>query len=407
MKNWAKTLVLFLLLFSCQCSPSSGVLAQVSTLALDFSPPQQPNHINVNIQIQEKFRQRIRNARGKKLSIPEATIWVNDREYETEDLHLRGNTTLNFERKSFTVELADELTMEGKEGPVKLDAFYLVSLTMDRFYYCNRLSYDLLKALGLFPLYYDYAEVKINGQTQGIYLFVQRPQDWALKTHHAPFMVRRGLDGVIDKERIDKKVDKKEIQAYRNQFKSIYNLIHLKEGQQLYAELSKIVNLEQYFSCLGFNLLIQNGDYTDEFYFYIDPETKKFNIMPWDYDDIFAREPHEGLDIRSDRFKPGTMLFSSEDMLDRTIATDSCLYKQYLLQLRQVLQRIDACLLQHTLQEIYRDLYPLYSDETILAALKKDGYHADLELLENSMQQVFNQLTFSRTSFEEMISSDR
>ena len=82
--------------------------------------------------------------------------------------------------------------------------FYLVSLSMDRNYYHNRLSFDLLNSLGLFDLQYAYSELKINGKSQGIYLILQRPQDWALKDQNSPYIVRRGRDHLVDRERVQK-----------------------------------------------------------------------------------------------------------------------------------------------------------------------------------------------------------
>ena len=45
---------------------------------------------------------------------------------------------------------------------------------------------------------------------------------------------------------------------------------------------------------LAFNFLVRDGDYTDEVYLYIDPELKKFKLIPWDYSNLFLTAPHEG-----------------------------------------------------------------------------------------------------------------
>ena len=58
--------------------------------------------------------------------------------------------------------------------------------------------------------------------------------------------------------------------------------------------MSQWIDLDIYMKWLAFNFFIRNGDYTDEVYFYMDPATGKYRIIPWDYDDIFASGPHEG-----------------------------------------------------------------------------------------------------------------
>jgi len=44
--------------------------------------------------------------------------------------------------------------------------------------------------------------------------------------------------------------------------------------------LSKWVDIDSYLKWLAFNFLVRNGDYTDEVYFFADPGTGKFNIIP-------------------------------------------------------------------------------------------------------------------------------
>ena len=75
-----------------------------------------------------------------------------------------------------------------------------------------------------------------------------------------------------------------------------------------------------------FQFFVQNGDYSDEVFFYIDPKIRKFRIIPWDYDDIFANAPHEG-GAENKKALSEINLFSTEDHLDEKIATDSYLIR--------------------------------------------------------------------------------
>ena len=101
------------------------------------------------------------------------------------------------------------------------------------------------------------------------------------------------------------------------------------KGERLYQELSQLLNLENYFSFLAYNHLFQNGDYADELYFMWDTKQKKFDIIPWDLDDILCIAPHEGMTKRNE-ILGDKLIFSAEDKLDVAIANDAYVYRQYL-----------------------------------------------------------------------------
>ena len=154
---------------------------------------------------------------------------------------------------------------------------------------------------------------------------------------------------------------------------------------------------------LAFNFFVRNGDYTDEVYFCIDPVVDKFKIIPWDYDDIFAAAPHEGMDgwkkNIGDKF-----IFSSEDLLDQKIATDPYLYAKYLIQLNEVLNQLSASTLKSVFENTYADLYPYYSNEEIIGMSQYDLYkNASIETLQNDLHILYNQLIISRINFLEYL----
>jgi spore coat protein H len=310
------------------------------------------------------------------------TVTVNDG-------HLHGQSTLFFERKSFTVETEKKIKLcKGCDG---LGDFYLVSLSMDRNYFHNRLCFDLLRSLGLFHLQYNYSEVRINGQSQGIYMILQRPQDWALKEIGSPYIVRRGnTERIIDRERFQKDLSKELKKNYHEQFLSIYKIIYQYSGEDLYKKLNEVMHLDDYMRWLAFNYIIKSGDYTDELYFYTDPETKRFRIVPWDYDDIFMIHPHEGIKLRNSRIDPSSLIFSSEDRLDVKIANDPYLYAQYLKHFSSVFGEIPKELLEKILENIYTDLSPLFESSSILEAAAKDGYHTSPKILRTELNNVYD-----------------
>ena len=164
-------------------------------------------------------------------------------------------------------------------------------------------------------------------------MIIERPEDWALKKKDSPLFIRRGFDHSIDKIESDRKSGKDEVKKYRNSFRLIYSSLSKYKGEELYKTLSGFLDMDTYMKWLAFNFLVRNSDYTDEVYFYIDPGVNKFNIIPWDYDDLFAIAPHEG-NIVNKEILEGKLIFSAEDMLDKKIASDAYLYKEYLIQLR-------------------------------------------------------------------------
>ena len=98
-----------------------------------------------------------------------------------------------------------------------------------------------------------------------------------------------------------------------------------------------MVHLDHYFKWLAFNYLIKNGDYTDELFLYLDEDENRFDIIPWDYDDIFMRQPHDGFDKRN-QVLDHQLLFSGEAYLDVVIDGDKFLYLEFLRNFSQIVK---------------------------------------------------------------------
>jgi spore coat protein H len=345
-------------------------------------------HLVMEMEMPSKLYDKLIASRGQDLDLENTILKFKGDTVSLNDAHLHGQSTLYFERKSFSIDAKKKIKLcKGCEG---LGAFYLVSLSMDRNYFHNRLSFDLLNTLGLFHLQYAFSEVKINGKTQGIYLILQRPQDWALKDKDSPYIVRRGREHLIDRERVQKDVDKEMKKKYHDQFLSIYKHLNQSSGEDLHKELNELMHLDDYMRWLAFNYIIKCGDYSDELYFYVDPQSKRFRIIPWDYDDIFKIHPHEGIKERNLKLDPSSLIFSSEDKLDVKIATDPYLYAQYLKHFQAVFEELSKDKLEKVLVNIYSDLSPLFVSKPILEAASKDGYQTSPKILRGELNTVYN-----------------
>ncbi len=280
----------------------------------------------------------LRQSKGSKLNLREANITVNGTEAVINDMHLRGQNTLNYVRKSFSVELADPMKITLDNTPVALQKFNLLNLSMDKNLWHNRWSFLALYKLGIFPPFNSYCTVYINDTPQGIYLLVEKPQS-VIEHINSPYMVRRGFEHKIEHEYFGS-ISKLDQNKYKKQYYSLYKTGHL-HAEALYHHLNNALNTNAYFKWIGFNYFVKNGDYSDELFLYINPETQQYEVIPWDYDDFLVDHPHEGNLMRNQTLS-NHKIFSLEDDLDRTIAADYYVYGKYMVSLNDMLMELDS-----------------------------------------------------------------
>ncbi len=278
---------------------------------------------------------------------------------------------------------------------------------MDRNYSNNRLAFEMMDTSRIFHLFYTFGELKVNGQSEGICMILERPEDWAIKKKNSPVLIRRGYDNIVDKLKSDKQTDKETIKTYKGNFGRIYQSLNRYKGEELYNTVSTWLETDDYMKWLAFNFFVRNGDYTDEVYFYVDPDSKKFSIIPWDYDDIFSIAPHEGFE-ESRKLIGDKLFFSTEDRLDKKIVTDPYLYKMYLVQFEELLNELSPDVLKSIFEKTYRELYPYYSNDEIISLSKYDRYKdADLAGLKSNMATLYNQLVISRGVYLKTIAKQK
>lgn len=304
---------------------------------------------------------------------PEIFIEGNIRPVES--ISTRGKSSLKQRRKSYTVKLQDSVIIPFNSGDKALQNFYLISMSMDRNYVHNRFAFDCLNALGIFPLSHRYVALKINNTDEGIYLLIERPFDYLLGDMASPYALRRLQSGVIDKDKIADHTATSDLKKYRKQFKQIHKSIKETDSSDYYETLDAQIDMQAYMRWLAFNYLVRNGDYTDELFCYILPDSDgmRFSIMPWDFDDIMAREPHEGKEGRA-HFNKDKLLFSTEDPLDQKIAGDPTLYAIYLNELHSVIDVLSENKLKEIITKIYADLLPYYRQPNIISTSRYDAF---------------------------------
>jgi len=270
---------------------------------------------------------------------------------------------------------------------------------MDKNYCCNRLAFEMMEVSRIFDLFFSFCELRINGQSEGIYMVIERPEDWAMNKKNSPVVIRRGYNIKIDKIETNKKTEKNEAKKYKAYFKQIYRSLNKYEGEELYNTLSNWLDMSIYMKWLAFNFFVRNGDYSDEVYFFIDPGTNKFSIIPWDYDDLFSKYPHEG-NIQNRKLYGDRVFFSTEDRLDEKIVTDPFLYKIYLNQSLELMNQLSADVLKRIFENTYAELYPYYSNNEIISNSKYDLYKfTNLIKLKSDMSFLYEQLIIFRESY--------
>ena len=382
---------------------SQTIFSDDDSLNLNDSNLEIENSINLNITNSDY--EYIKASRGQKISVRPISLIINGKILDPAEIRTRGQSTLYFRRKSYSFNLHSNASFVHREKSTSLKKFYVLSLSMDKNYRSNRLAFEMMENSQLFGLFYAFCELRINGQSEGICMVIERPEDWALKKRDSPLVIRRGYNGTIDNIKTGKSDDREQLKEYKSYFGNIYRSLNRFHGEELYNSISSWLDLEVYMKWLAFNYFVHNGDYTDEVYFYVEPATEKFSIIPWDYDDLFSSAPHEG-NFGGRRYLNDKLFFSTEDMLDKKIVTDPYLYSVYLNQFEELINQLSPQVLKRIFENTYAELYPYYKNSDIISKSDYDLYKGDTLLkLRSDLLSVYNQLLISRNIYFQYLES--
>jgi len=349
----------------------------------------------IDLFLSEKEFKKLKKETGNKVSFKERNIVFNIDTVIARKIRTRGQSTLKFRRKSFSFSFDRKVIIYKNDESKEFQNIYALNLVLDKNYVNNRLAFALLREIGFPDLYCSYGEVRVNNQSEGIYLFIERPQDWAFN-EGTPFIIRRGDQQDMTKVLTAKQLNAVQTQLFISNYENLYAYLDQYRKEELYKVLSEIMNLDMYMKWLAFNFLVKNGDYTDEVYFYIDPGNNRYNIIPWDFDDIFSSVPHEGYD-HIDPIIRDKYVFSSEDPIDVKIVEDEYLYSIYLNQLHNILTILCPEKIKEELEIIFSELYPYYSNEEIMTMSKYDLFdEANFITLKKELNSIYSNLLNTR-----------
>lgn len=375
-------------------------LAEVIILLMILPGCSKENYSNIdpekevfNFEVTENQRLYINSTRGLQYEVtdPLPVLHFAGKIYSIDRFEIRGDNTLNFTRKGFSVNMGDKIRLYSPENQSerKYEEYKLLAMVYDYTYIENSTAVGLFKIVELWPLYSFFTEVRLNNHTQGLYHFIEDPFEYLIEQENAGCVIRRGYDHVV-KASSTGPAAQYNIGTYKARFKRIYSELPKYSGKQMYDTLSAYMDMEEYFTLLSIDLIIKNGDYTDEVIFYskYKNDSEIFGIFPWDLDDIFADQPHEignpwatGTtfgqrsyatrdDITAD--VGSKLLFSIEDDLDYKIAKDDFLYQKYLNQLRTVVDLIDDAAIDRVFDNTYKHISPFYENDSIIAQSRFD-----------------------------------
>lgn len=340
------------------------------------------------------------------LDEPGIEFLLNDKLVDLKEIRTRGKNSLRYPRKSYSVFLKQPVYITGRNGRSgkMLHRFKLLAMAMDYTYIENRLGLGLLEQTGIMPLFFKFVELGINGDTQGVYMLVEDPEEYARELG-SEYILRRDYHSWVADYEYEPSFHFISLNDYRSHYNDIYRLIIRYEGEELYRQLEAHLNLGSYFRKMGIDYLLRNGDYTDEIYFYalISGDQIQYQIIPWDYDDIFSDQPHEvGVSwgtgtVFGERNYPtyqdvlnelgDKLIFSIEDDLDYIISQDSFLYSKYEDELRILLDDLERVGFQSLFAKLRSELGPYYQDEKIVSQSKYDREATSQKKWEDNMQE--------------------
>lgn len=349
------------------------------------------NTINLSINANDYLHYR---DKAEKYLFAETQFKLNNEPAITaHEMETRGQGSIGYNRKNFGLKLDRPIRL----GRIKSEKLNLLSMAADAGYISTRLGLltaELLK-IGT-PLPTEYAEVIINGKSNGLYTIVEKPKS-AIKS---PYVVRRGYKSRFfhEEAEISKILTEAQVQQIKDTADSIYQDISTKKDVLLFNSLQKKMDIQAYMRWMAMNSLYTNGDYPDEVFFYVDAEMYKkgliyFRVTPWDFDDLF--KPMHGVPLNATAAaKPenqNSILYSYEDRLDRSFApVNTYMYAQFKATARQVIADIlTEIKTDALLGQIYTDISEYLDNAAILQMGAKDSGRKGISYTKNEIRNLF------------------
>lgn len=285
--------------------------------------------------------------------------------------HLRGDGTFDCDRRNYTIKFRDKRPRYLMPG-LAADKFYLISMCAEEYYIKAFTAYQLMSRLGLFPLAFRYIEVRLNGESQGVYLLIEKPQESLVgRNGGVRSVIRRRYEPDRTAPEVKYAAAGQEA-ALSGYYQALQALIG-KSGDALVQSLEEHLDLHGYLGFLAFHSLLQNGDYADEVWMLSTDRLREngaigdwFSFVGWDPDDVFSECHYEGQYALADHYG---LSFCAEAELDDRILTDAKAYARYVDRLDQVLADITDETFTHAVKAAQVALQPYLRRPAIAAVM--------------------------------------
>ena len=287
------------------------------------------------------------------------------RESQKAWVRIHGLSTLYCERRSLEVRVEP-----GRPVALSEDLFFtefvLLSMCLDSTYLKTHLGASVCAAMGLYPFEFEFAELLVGGETDGVYQLLREPVATGISDFaQVSALLRRHYElqpefGQISGEDV--------IARYRRAFEVPDGLT----GAPLIQHLSRHADLEQYLRWLAINSILENGDYVDEVWF-LGTRTHAadarvdtyFRVFAWDFDALFT-PCHVARPAAADRYG---LLYCAEAALDVRIAKDEALFALYTQVLESTLAELTPARFDEFIENSYAALSPFLDDPATTARM--------------------------------------
>jgi hypothetical protein len=285
--------------------------------------------------------------------------------------HLRGQSSLRCERKSYTLQLdgPDRYLMPNSAA----DEYSLIAMCDDPAYVYAPSVYSLL-AGDLFTSTYRFVELIIDGRTRGIYMLVEKTREEVERDHgRVTTVMRRQYPSGTNEMFEVLYSNNDDLVAPVNRYRAMMTKIAPLSGDALIAALRENMDFEQYMRYLANQSVFRSGDYIDELYVHASEQAdgkggvgETYRFMAWDPEGYTTC--HGGGAIAY--MDPNGMAYCAEARLDHKILADAKVYRLFVDQIEDALNnRLSRARMAATLDATRDTLQALLSTPAICAAM--------------------------------------
>ena len=291
--------------------------------------------------------------------------------------HFRGQSSLDCARKSYTVNLKGNEARRLAPGAAN-DEFYLIGQCLDDGYFRQLFANAFYREHALFPLDHRLVELTLNGESQGAYMLLEKPDETLPGDHLAlEAVIRRRFDPEDKPEDVKFPKDVAQATEVLGAYKETTALVETEPTESLGEALDARIDLDRHLLYLAFQAVMQNGDYVDEAYFYGVREGENpnaplyFRPMGWDSDDLFSVCHHQGVHATPD---PHGVAFCVEGDLELAIYASDDLYDRFAQHVETLLtQTLTPEIVAQRVGAVRDELFSVLDDEASCAAMVEVG----------------------------------